>query len=67
MLEQQLAPRLAQTQTLSPKMQQGLAILQRPITELRAELQRQMSLNPAIESIEWKAELPMLLVLRHRR
>ena len=63
MLEQQLAPRLAQTQTLSPKMQQGLAILQRPITELRAELQRQMSLNPAIESIDWKAELPMSAAL----
>lgn len=63
MLQQQLAPRQAQTQTLSPKMQQGLAILQRPITELRAELQRQMSLNPAIESIEWKTEVPMSAAL----
>ena len=63
MLEQQLLPRQTQTQTLSPKMQQGLAILQRPITELRAELQRQMSLNPAIESIDWKAELPMSAAL----
>ncbi|MBQ8112286.1 MAG: RNA polymerase factor sigma-54 [Kiritimatiellae bacterium] len=63
MLEQQLLPRQTQTQTLSPKMQQGLAILQRPITELRAELQRQMSLNPAIESIEWRAEVPMSAAL----
>ena len=63
MLEQQLAPRQTQTQILSPKMQQGLAILQRPITELRAELQRQLSLNPAIESIEWKTEVPMSAAL----
>ena len=44
MLEQQLLPRQTQTQTLSPKMQQGLAILQRPITELRAELHRLQAL-----------------------
>ena len=63
MLEQQLAPRQTQTQTLSPKMQQGLAILQRPITELRAELQMRLSNNPAIDSIDWKTELPMSAAL----
>lgn len=67
MLEQltttKAAVKAAQTQALTQKMRQGLALLQRPVAELRAELQRQMSLNPAIESIDWRTERPMSAAL----
>lgn len=48
-----------QTQVLSQEMRQGLALLQRPILELRAELQAQMMSNPAIEAIDWSFERPI--------
>ncbi len=58
-----LSPRLRQTQTLSHEMRQGLDLLQRPMVELRDELQSIMSQNPVIEDIEWKGESVMSAAL----
>lgn len=52
-----------QTQILSQEMRQGLVLLQRPILELRAELQAQMMANPAIEQIDWDVERPLSMEL----
>lgn len=47
---------MEQQQVLSLEMRQGLGILQCPYLELRAELQKIMQTNPAIEDITWNKE-----------
>lgn len=51
--------RLDQTQVLSASQQLGLSLLQKTCLELRTELQAQALLNPVIDEIVWKKEIPM--------
>ncbi len=46
-------------QTLAPQMRQSLKMLQMTSMELRAELQRQMELNPVIEDVRSSVERTM--------
>jgi len=50
---------MRQSQVLAPQMRQGLAMLQMTSLDLRAELQRQMALNPAIEDVTSRQERVM--------
>ena len=42
---------LAQTQKLSPQMQQSLAVLQAPTLELRKLIQQELEENPVLEDL----------------
>ena len=46
-----------QVQTLAPQMRQSLEILQLPIMELRAMIQKEMEQNPVIEDVSSAQEL----------
>lgn len=50
---------MRQSQVLAPQMRQGLDILQMTALDLRAELQRQMELNPVIEDVTSRMEKPL--------
>ena len=45
----QLGQRMAQVQTMSPQMQQSLAMLQAPLLDLRAMINKELQENPVLE------------------
>ena len=45
----QLGQRMAQVQTMSPQMQQSLALLQAPMLDLRAMINKELQENPVLE------------------
>ena len=47
----QLGQRMAQVQTMSPQMQQSLAMLQAPILDLRALINKELQENPVLEEL----------------
>ncbi|MBL67619.1 MAG: RNA polymerase sigma-54 factor [Verrucomicrobiales bacterium] len=47
----QLGQRLAQVQTMSPQMQQSLAMLQAPMLDLRAMINKELQENPVLEEV----------------
>ena len=55
---QETRQRLEQTQTLTQTQQLGLNLLQKPILELRAEINAQFEQNPVIEEVVWDKEIP---------
>ena len=47
----QLGQRLAQMQVMSPQMQQSLALLQAPMLDLRAMINKELQENPVLEEL----------------
>ncbi len=47
----QLAPKLTQSLVLSPQLQQSLALLQAPVLELKALVERELEQNPVLEEV----------------
>lgn len=47
----QLSPRLTQSLVLSPQLQQSLALLQAPVLELKALVERELQQNPILEEV----------------
>jgi RNA polymerase sigma-54 factor len=47
----QLSQRLALQQVLAPQRQQSLALLQAPILELKALVERELQQNPVLEEV----------------
>ena len=47
----QLGQRLAQVQVMSPQMQQSLALLQAPMLDLQAMVNRELQENPVLEEL----------------
>ena len=53
-----------QTQKLAPHMMQGLKLLAKSLPELRAEIAKEISENPAIEEVDHPLETPLSEVAR---
>lgn len=47
----QLSQRLSQTLVLAPQLQQSLALLQAPVLELKALIERELEQNPVLEEV----------------